>query len=130
MAVEARCTRRIGAYLPPASPGAEALELDTHHQFVARTDDPPPPDLLDAPEQRELAAIPLVGQDGDGPSLSHCLELDHAGKYGIIREVAGEEGLVARDPIAGGDRGSGLEGIDSVDEAERWPMRKQGYELV
>ena len=99
-------------------------------ELVARDDEPPPAHLLDATEQRQLARVAVVGEDGDRPGLRQRLELDHTREHRVAREVARQEGLLAGDPIAGGHGGRGVEGVDGVDEAERRPMREQRDQLV
>jgi hypothetical protein len=116
--------------LAPPAAGAEPVEGDGEGQLVVGADDASPPDLLDAAEEREAPGVPVVGEDGDGPGLGEGLELDDAGEDGVVGEVAGEEGLLPGDPVAGLDLHSGVEGVDGVHEAERGAVREEPDELV
>jgi hypothetical protein len=51
--------------------------------------------LVDPPEQRELARIPLVGEHCDATELCQRLHHEHPRQRRPTREVAGEERLVA-----------------------------------
>ena len=84
--------------VPWPRPGArpQLVELDLELEGVARADLAAEPGLVDPAEQRQLARVPLVGQQGDPAELGQRLDHQHTGQGGPAREVAGEERLLAR----------------------------------
>ena len=137
LAARVRRTRRAGAPRRPSrrrrSRGRDPTHLATlsrssstlQRQLVAGTDEASEPRLLDATEQRQLVGVALVAEHADRAGLRERLELQHAGKDRIAREVAGEERLLARDPVPGDHRLPGDDLVDRVDEAERRTVRQQ-----
>src|SRR5439155_19021041 len=75
------------------------LDLAGQPQLVARPDDPLEADVVDAREQRELAAILLLGEHRDRAGLCKRLDHDHAGHDRPAREVPGEKPLVPTDRL-------------------------------
>lgn len=119
-----------GAAGTPPSTRAETLEFDLEDELVAGTDEAAESHPLHTAEEGKAVAVAGVGEEGDGARLGERLELDDAGKDRVVGEVTGEERLVPRDQVSGGDRATRVAGVDGVDESEGRPVRKEGDQVV
>lgn len=115
---------------PPAAPSAETLQGHLEHERLAGPHHTAEPNVVDAAEEGEPPAVPLVGEKRDCACLSERFELQHSREDRVAREVPREKGLVARNLIATGHPHPGLEVIHAVDEAERWPLWQQRDRII
>src|SRR5207247_7937944 len=76
---------------------ADADELALERQNIARLDDALEPAVVDAAEERDLAAIRVVGEHGDRSGLRNRLDHQHAGHHRPLRKVAGKPPVVGAD---------------------------------
>src|SRR4029450_5092318 len=108
---------RLG--LATADRAAHPLELARQLELVPRLDDALETDSVDPCEERQLAAIPFLGEDGYGACLSHRLDDEDAWHDRAAREVAGQIPLVRAYPLAGDDALARLP-IDDLVQQEEW----------
>ena len=80
--------------------------------------------LLDPAEERQLAGVARVEQDGDAAQLRQGLDHQHSGQGGPTRKVPGEERLVAGEAPMPPRRDAGLDRRELAHEEERWSMRQ------
>ena len=94
---------------------AHRLEQALEGQLLARADDALEPDVVDACEQRELAAILLLDEHGDRAGLRERLDHLHAGHDRVAGEVPGA--ILFGDHLARDDARAGLELEHLVEQA-------------
>ena len=78
-----------------ADRAAHGVDLADEVERVARLDDPLELHVVDAREERELAAVLLLGEDRDRSALRHRLDHQHARHHGPLGEVARPPPLLA-----------------------------------
>ena len=124
LAVDARPALALG------DRAAHADELALEREDVPRLDDPLEAAVVDAGEERDLPAVRLVGEDGDGAGLRDRLDREHAGHDRPLGEVAREPPVVGADLAPADDALAGLELDDLVDEQERRAVRDELHDHV
>ena len=97
---------------------------------VAGLDDALEAAVVDPGEERDLAAVLLLDEHGDGTRLRHRLDDQHAGHHRAGGEVAGEPPVVGPHLARRDDAWPGLELDHLVDEQERLPVRQDRLDLV
>src|SRR5439155_14163027 len=96
-------------------------------ELLAGTDDALEADVVDAGEERELAAVLLLGEYRHRPRLRERLDHLHAGHDRVPGEVA--RAVLLGDALARDDARAGLELEDLVDEQERRPVGQDRLDL-
>src|SRR5690554_1352589 len=113
----------------PTGPGGQAPHLHLELERLAGDDLTAEAHVVDPPEERELAGVARVLQEGDGPHLRERLDHEDSREGGAAREVPSEEGLLPREPPDAGGPLAGLDGDDLVDKEERRPVREDRRRL-
>src|SRR5919108_517447 len=119
--------RRLGGDLAAHARGAahatehaaQLLDRDRQLELVAGEHGAPETTLVDAGEQRELAAVLREGQDRDPGRLRQRLDHEHAGQDRPTGEVAGELGLVGGHALDRHRTAPRLQGDHTVHE-QKW----------
>src|SRR5438552_5820446 len=124
-----RCTTRklvadAGLRLSPPDRPPHPLQLTAQLEHVAGLDHALEPAVVDAGEQRQLAAVLLLAQHCDGTGLRERLDDQHAGHHGPRGEVAGEIPLVLTHGLARDRAGAGCQLEHLVDQEKRLAVRE------
>ena len=112
------------AAVAPSRPSGEATHVDVQVEGLAGFDLAPEAHAVDPPEERELARVARLEQDGDGAHLGQRFNYEHARQRRSPGEVAGEERLVPSEAPTPRGRLARLDGQQLVDEQERRPVRQ------
>ena len=118
-----------GRRLSAADRAAHALQLACQLELVPGHDDALEAHVVDTREERELAAVLLVGEDGDGARLGHGLDHEDAGHDRTPGEVPGEVPLVLAHELARHDPDAWLELDHLVEQQERVAVREDLFDL-
>src|SRR5207253_9454771 len=99
-------------------------------ELVAGLDDTLELAVVDAREERDLAAVRLIREHGDRSGLRDRLDREHARHHRPRREVPREPPVVGADRPPRDDALSRLQLENLVDEEERVPVRDDLLDLL
>jgi biotin-[acetyl-CoA-carboxylase] ligase BirA-like protein len=114
----------LRGHLPSPDWPAHALELAGELELVARLYHPLEPNAVDAGEERQLAAVLLLGEHQHRTGLSHCLHDQDAGHDRASRKVAAEIPLLGADALPR-DHALSRRQLDDLVEEEEWIAVRQ-----
>ena len=120
--------RRRG--LSPADRTPDRVDLAGQRQRLARRDDALEAAVVDAREERDLAAVLLLDEHGDRTRLGHRLDDQHARHHGPLGEVPGEPPVVVAHEPRRDDLAAGLQLDHLVEEQERVAVRQDRLDLL
>ncbi len=93
LAWQATWPSTLGGAVALARTGAQLVQLDRQLEGVAGDDLAAEASFVDAAEERQLAGVSLVGEEGDAPQLGQGLDHQHSGQGGPTGEMPAEEGF-------------------------------------
>ncbi len=109
----------VGRSVTLAGPGRHPFEGHLELEGIAGDHLAPEARPLDPPEERQLAGITRIEENGERAELGQCLDHEHTGQRGPTRKVPGEEGLRA------GQLPEPLGGVAGLDRAHRGQEEKR-----